>query len=96
LNKLQSLRELRSEYDGTFNHTPGRPFVILCCSPGVDVRPFVAEFFHEVNSNPQPQNLENNQPETPYTLHPTPCTLHEPQTPKPRKNQPESRNPFFY
>ena len=30
----------------------GRPFVILCCSPGVDVRPFVAEFFHEVQSNP--------------------------------------------
>jgi hypothetical protein len=47
LQKLQALRELRSEYDGVFAHTPGRPFVILCCSPDVDVRPFVAEFFHE-------------------------------------------------
>eukprot|EP00290_Baffinella_frigidus_P001588 CAMPEP_0180186658 /NCGR_PEP_ID=MMETSP0986-20121125/43102_1 /TAXON_ID=697907 /ORGANISM="non described non described, Strain CCMP2293" /LENGTH=1467 /DNA_ID=CAMNT_0022140679 /DNA_START=129 /DNA_END=4533 /DNA_ORIENTATION=- len=47
LNQLNALRELRSEYDGTFAHTPGRPFVILCCSPDMDVRRFVAEFFHE-------------------------------------------------
>ncbi len=54
----QALRELRTDFDGPFRPSHGRPFVILCCNPGVDVRTFIAEFFHEDHTS---KNLSDPQ-----------------------------------
>lgn len=47
VNKLNQLRELRSEYDGVFRKAAGRPHCILSCNPGMDLEKFISEFFHE-------------------------------------------------
>ena len=52
LNKLQALRELRTDYDGSFRASPGRPFVILSANGTVDVRPFIQVDWPRVEGPP--------------------------------------------